>query len=369
MRIVLTGGGTGGHLFPLVAVARKLKEKMGSEADFLYIGSGAPLEREVMNKEGMPSKFIVSGKRRRYFSFQNFIDFFKVPIGFVQSLWILLVYMPDVVFSKGGSVSFPVTIAAWIYRIPILIHESDAVPGSTNQILEKFSDNVVIAYQHAQIYFEPSKTAIWGNPVRPDVMGGNPEEARKKYGLSSSKPVIFVTGGSQGAQVINHAVVKILPELLDRAQVIHQVGEKDFEDSIRLAGELGVKSGREGYLPFKFLDGEMMRDAYAVADLVISRAGANAIAEVAANGKVAILIPLENSANDHQRMNAYEIAKVGGALVLEETNLSKNIFLEKINKVLGDRDLQSSMREKIKAFYHPQAAENIANGIIELANE
>jgi len=138
MRILLTGGGTGGHVFPLVAVARKLKEKLGEECELLYVGSGAKIEKEEMEAENIPAKFILAGKMRRYFSVLNLVDIFKIPIGIIQSLWILLTYMPDVVFSKGGYVAIPVVLAAWIYRIPIIVHESDAVPGTANKILENF---------------------------------------------------------------------------------------------------------------------------------------------------------------------------------------------------------------------------------------
>jgi UDP-N-acetylglucosamine--N-acetylmuramyl-(pentapeptide) pyrophosphoryl-undecaprenol N-acetylglucosamine transferase len=369
MKVVLTGGGTGGHIFPLVAVARKLKEKLVLDVDFLYIGSGNKLEKDVMEKEGIKAKYIVSGKMRRYFSFQNAIDFFKVPIGFVQSLWILLRYMPDVIFSKGGYVAVPVILAGWLYRIPILIHESDAVPGYANQLLEKFSKRVVIAYPSAQAYFEKSKTALFGNPVRDDISQGDKEAGRKFFNFTESKQTILVMGGSQGSKIINKAIIKILPKLLMRFQVIHQTGEESYEEMVHLAAEFGIKAGHEGYYPIKFLDGDVLKNAYALADLVISRAGANTISEIAANKKACILIPLDNSANDHQRMNAYDIAKIGGAMVLEETNLGEHIFLEKIEKIFDDENLKNSMAENIKVFYHPQAAENIAAGLIEIADK
>lgn len=369
MRIVLTGGGSGGHITPLIAVGRKLREKLGLELELLYIGSGAKMERDFMGQEGIRSKYVLTGKVRRYFSFQNVIDFFRVPIGFVQALWMLLVFMPDAVFSKGGSISFPVVLAAWFYRIPILIHESDATPGTANQILGKLANNIVLAYPYAQNYFENSRIAIWGIPIREELIGGDPAEARKMFNFSESKPVILVLGGSQGAQIINESVIKILPKILNRAQVIHQTGETDYENSVRLAGEYGVKAGHEGYYPAASMDNSMMRNALALADLVVSRAGATSISEIAANRKASILVPLEKAANDHQRMNAYEIAKAGGAIVLEETNLGKNIFWEKIEGLLSDGEMRSAMAEKVQAFYHPNAAENISNGIIKLVNE
>ncbi|MDO8529466.1 MAG: UDP-N-acetylglucosamine--N-acetylmuramyl-(pentapeptide) pyrophosphoryl-undecaprenol N-acetylglucosamine transferase [bacterium] len=272
-------------------------------------------------------------------------------------------------FSKGGYVSVPVVIAAWVYRIPILIHESDAVPGTANKILGKFCNRVAVSYPSTLDYFEASKTAVLGIPVRNGINQGSREEAGKTFDFTESKPTVLVLGGSQGSGVINEAVIRILPELIKRAQVIHQTGENNFKEVVHLAGEQGIKAGREGYYAVGFLDFEMLKQAFAIADLVISRAGANFIAEIAANGKPSILIPLDNSAQDHQRMNAYEIAKFGGALVLEEANLGENIFMEKIEKILFNEELKKNMSEKIRAFYHPKAAENIAQGLIELGEK
>jgi len=366
MRIVLTGGGTGGHLFPLVAVIRKMKEKLGPEGEFLYIGSGATMEKEVMSKEGIPMKFVQSGKLRRYFSMQNFVDFFKIPIGFIQALWILLWYMPDVVFSKGGYVAVPTVLAAWVYRIPILIHESDAMPGMSNRFLANFASRIAVAYPTAEEYFPAEITALVGNPVRSNIADGDAKMLRMQFEFTESKKTILVLGGSQGSQVINNAIVRILPKLLEYVQIIHQTGEKNYEEIVRQAGEFGIKARHGGYYPIAFLDENMLRDAFALSDLVISRAGAMFITEIAANKKPAILIPLDGSANDHQRLNAYELAKVGGALVLEETNLGEHLLLENIQKLLDDDKLRASMAQSLSSFHHPAAAEIIANAVIEL---
>lgn len=367
MRIVLTGGGTGGHLFPLLSVAKKLKEKLGGKAEFLYIGSGVEIEREIIEKEGMRAKFIMAGKMRRYFSWRNFTDVLKAPVGFIQALWILLWFMPDVVFSKGGYVTLPVIIASWIYRIPVLIHDSDALPGAANQFLAKFSDRIAVSYPGAEKYFPPQKTTLTGNPVREDLLNGDAAAARKFFNFTESKPIVLVLGGSQGSQTINEAVIRILPKLLMRAQVIHQTGANNYDRVVHEAGEFGIKAGREGYYPIKFLEADLLRNAYAATDVVVSRSGANSIADAASNLKPAILIPLERAANNHQRMNAYEIAKVGGAVVLEETNLGEHMLLKKIEEILDNEDLRQNMVEKFKAFYHPQASEHLAEGLIELA--
>jgi UDP-N-acetylglucosamine--N-acetylmuramyl-(pentapeptide) pyrophosphoryl-undecaprenol N-acetylglucosamine transferase len=368
MKIVLTGGGTGGHLFPLIAVAKELEKELGQDVEFLYLGTGEKLEKLTMDAAGIKTKHILAGKKRRYFSFKNFIDVFKIPLGFIQSLWILLWYMPDVIFAKGGYAPVPVVIAGWFYRIPILIHESDAVPGMANKILSKFSDRVAVSYPGAERYFPQSKTALTGNPIRQEIKEGDANNLRKRFGFTESKPIIFVIGGSQGSKAINEAILRILIKLILRAQVVHQTGEKNYEEVVRQAGEAGIKAGREGYVPLRFLDIDLIKDAYAAADLVISRAGANTISEIAACGKAAILIPLSGAASNHQAMNANELARIGGALVLEEENLGENLLLQKIEKILDDEEFRRSMEEKIMAFYHPDAGEKIARGIIELAS-
>jgi len=367
MRVVLTGGGTGGHIFPLVAVAQSVKEK-DSQAEFLFLGPKGKLERNTMTEYKIKTKYVMSGKARRYFSFLNFVDIFKFPFGIAQALWHLLWFMPDVVFSKGGHAAVPVVIAAWIYQIPILTHESDSIPGMANRIIGKFSQRIAISYPRAKRYFVESKLLLTGNPVRKGINQGDRNVFFEKLGLTESKPVIFVSGGSQGAQGINEAIAKSLPELLKRVQIIHQTGENNYKTAIHQAREVGIKEGHEGYFPFPFFDFEDMRNVYAVADLVISRAGANSISEVAANNKAVILIPLSSAANNHQSMNAYALAEVGGAIVLEENNLGKHMLIQKVDKILHEENFATKLVENIGGFYHPDAADKIAEGLIEIAN-
>lgn len=367
MRILLTGGGTAGHITPLIAVADKLKAKLGPEAQFLYVGSGAQMEKEMMAEVGIPAKHVLSGKMRSYFSPKNFIDFLKVPLGFLQSLWILLMFMPDAVFSKGGYVAIPVVLAAWVYRIPVLIHDSDSAPGRANQFLAKFANRIAVAYPSAEDYFPREKTALVGNPIRFQLLDGNAEMMREELKFTRSKKTILVLGGSQGSKVINSAIVEILPKLLMKYQIIHQTGKDNFADVEKEAAFVGIKIGHEGYFATPFMNANQLRDAFALCDLIISRAGATFITEIAANAKPSILIPISGSANDHQRMNAYSLAKIGAALVLEETNLGEHILTEKIESILGSEALRNEMTEKVKTFYHPNAAEVIANSVIEIA--
>ncbi|MGW8184556.1 MAG: undecaprenyldiphospho-muramoylpentapeptide beta-N-acetylglucosaminyltransferase [Candidatus Moraniibacteriota bacterium] len=365
IRIVITGGGTGGHIFPLISVVEKIRE-IEIDTDFLYLGSGGELEQKVMLENSIPTKSIMSGKMRRYFSLANIIDVFKIPIGIIQSLWYLLWYMPDVIFSKGGYVSVPVAFAAWVYMIPILTHESDAMPGLANRIIGVLSERIAISYPHTAKYFDEKKVLLTGNPVRSDIDKGDKKVFLEKFGLTESRPVILVLGGSQGARNINVAIASILADLVKVAQVVHQTGEANYHETIKLARSSGIKEGRDGYHPMPFLDLNDMKNALSASDLVISRAGANSISEIAANSKPVILIPLSTAANNHQGMNAYFITEKGGAVVLEESNIGKNMLIGKIEKILNDKELRENLSKNIKEFYHADAPLKIAQGILDL---
>lgn len=365
MRIVLTGGGTGGHLVPLISVAKKIREK-AANVKFLFLGPKGEIEIQHMMQANIPMKKISVGKIRRYFSFLNFLDFFKVVMGFFQSLYHLVVFMPDVVFSKGGYASFPVVLAAWAYQIPVLIHESDSKPGLANSILAKFAKRVAVSYVDAERAFPSAKVILTGNPLREDIAQGNAQNIKQMLNMADFKKIIFVYGGSQGAKIINDKITNILPELLKKYFVIHQTGKNNFEEVKEKVGELGIKSEREGYFPIAYV-GDELKDILAAADLVISRAGANSISEIAANGKASILIPLENSAGDHQKINAYTLDRVGGCVVLEENNLGENLLLSRIDELMNNEELRKKLGENIRVFYHPDAAEKIAKGVVELA--
>jgi UDP-N-acetylglucosamine--N-acetylmuramyl-(pentapeptide) pyrophosphoryl-undecaprenol N-acetylglucosamine transferase len=367
MRIVLTGGGSGGHLTPLVAVAKKIREKV-PEVEFMFIGPDGKLEADIIGRENIPIRNIMTGKLRRYFSLKNIVDFFRIPLGIAKSLWLLLFFMPDAIFSKGGAASFPVVVAGWMYRIPILTHESDSNPGLANSMIGKFSNRVAVAYPEAEKYFPAAQVVLTGNPLSDKISGGDANRARKTFSLTESKKVIYVTGGSQGAKSINERILHVLPELLHKYQVIHQTGEYDFENVVRVAGELGFKAGREGYYPIAFIK-ENIEDVFAVADLVISRSSATTISEIAANKKPAILIPLETSASDHQRMNAYSLARIGGCVVMEENNMGEHMLMEKIDQIMNDELLRDKLAINIGTFYHPEAAEKIADGILGMIKE
>lgn len=366
-RVVLSGGVSGGHTYPLIAVARVLRKRYPQGIELLFLGGGGVFEQTAMEAEGIPMRRILYGKMRRYFSFLNYLDFFKLPLGILQALWYLLLFMPDVVFSKGGAASVPVVLAARFYRIPVLIHDSDSVAGRANAWLGKWVQKVAIAYPSAAQYFPSGKTALTGNPVREEILSGSKERARERFGLDPQKKTLVLFGGSQGAHGLNNALLRVLPLLLTRGvQIIHQTGSNHLKGVLALAAELGVPTESGSYHPIDFLSAEEIGDTLAVADIVVSRAGAGSIAEIAACRKALVLVPLPSAANDEQRKNAYDIAEIGGALVLEEANLGEHLFLENLENLLNNDDLRAEMGEKLHVFYHPDAAERIADGLIDL---
>ncbi len=366
-RIVLTGGLSGGHTFPLVAVSREIRTLTQGDVEFLFLGSRGLFEKEAMDQEGIRTKFIVTAKWRRYFSVMNFLDLFKFPLACLQALWYLLWFMPDAVFSKGGAASVPIAFAAWVYRIPILMHDSDAVAGRANRFVSRFARRIAIAYERTRQYFPSEKVMLTGNPVRKEILGADPVESRAYFQFDPERPLIMVMGGSLGARALNHHIIKALPELLERGvQVLHLVGESHMKEVRKLVFEKGINEENTNYRPVPFLGAADMGRAYAAADVVIARAGAGSITELAALKKASILVPLPTAANDEQRFNAYEVAKTGGAAVAEEANMSENLLVTLLSEILGDAERRQKMGEAIHAFYHPDAARVIAEGVVSM---
>lgn len=375
MRILFTGGGSGGHFFPIVAVARELKKihnqltrpigpNSETTLDMFFVGSNS-FSKNLLRKEGIKAKVILAGKLRRYFSLRNIVDLPKFFIGFFQALWIVYCIMPDVIFSKGGYDSVPVVLAGWIYRIPILIHESDAVPGLSNRLAAKFSKRIAVSFTLAESYFPPEKTVLTGNPIRFGdalVNKTNREDAKNLFGITEQKPVIFVFGGSQGSQKINEMVLDTLSQLLEKYEIIHQCGDKNYE---KIKGIFEEKLP-SGYHLFPFLNEKQMSSAYLLSDIIIARAGASSIFEIAAYGKPSILIPLSGSASDHQTKNAFAYAKAGATSVLEQANLIPNLFINEIDKILSRQEVSEKMSINAKNFFRSEAVRKIAQGLIDL---
>ncbi len=373
MKILLTGGGTGGHFYPAIAVANALnliadQEKI-AKMELIFMAE-SPYDQDALLQNGVRFKKTYSGKIRRYFSVLNVIDLFKIIPGIIKSILGMYFDFPDVVFSKGGHESFPVVFAARFLGIPVVIHESDAVPGKVNAWAGKFAKRVAIAFPGSSQYFSKKNVALTGNPVRKEFFVRKKEGAKEFFGFEDKIKTVFVTGGSQGAQIINDNLLDVLPELLKGYQIIHQCGKnnlKEVENRVSVLMESSVYKPR--YRIYDYLDVNGMRMAYGASDLIVSRAGAASIFEIAASGLPSIIVPLADSAQDHQRENAYAYAKSGAAEVIEQNNLTPHVLRSEIEGLLNNKDKLQKMSEEAKKFSKPDAAEKIAREIIRLAIE
>lgn len=372
MRIALTGGGTGGHLFPLIAIARELKnislERGIYDTEIVFFGPKTTDESLYLSlsEEGIKFEPIMSGKLRRYFSLQNPVDIIKLFIGLFQAQWKLFRFMPDVIFSKGGYGSLPIVIVGWMFGIPIIIHESDSIPGLVNKISGRFAKRIAIAFPSASKYFDGSKVAIVGNPTREDLRTGSQDEAKKIFNLKGDKPLILIMGGSQGAQAINDLMMTIIDDLLLRFEIILVCGEKNYKNLHNEAKARLNQQQWEYFHLYPFLKSEI-KHAFTSANLIISRAGSGSIFEIAYLGKPSIIIPLPNSAQDHQLENAYEYSRYGASIVIEQQNLTPHLFLDNITRIISDDQLSKQMSENALKFASPNAARKIAEEVFYFA--
>ncbi len=369
-RILLVGGGSGGHVFPLISVADSLKNlavKENKDVEIILLGEGRFFEEAAKNS-GFKYKKILAGKFRRYFSLENFLDPFKMIAGFFQSFWHLFWLMPDAVFAKGGYASFFPVLAAKIFFIPIYIHDSDSVPGAANRFMAKMAKKIFISFESAKKYFPAEKTELVGNPVRKSLLNGDRSKAVSFFGLSESLPTVVILGGSQGAKKINNIILASIIQLTQNFQVIHQTGDKNFEEVKKFTEQLekeleGPTAGqiKSRYKIYPFFNESELALAYALGDVFVSRASAGGIFEISALGKPLIVIPIKDSAQNHQYLNAIEITKYGATLI-EEENLIASIFINEIKEAYQKKE---ELVAKIKSFARLDAAEKIAATVLE----
>lgn len=372
MKIVFTGGGTGGHFYPIIAVAEEIREIVKDEnllePDLFFLAPDA-YDKRALFELGIEYKKISAGKLRRYFSLMNFFDLFKTGWGIIKSVFVVFNIFPDVIFSKGGYGSFPVVLASKIFKIPLIIHESDSVPGKVNAWAGKFAKKIAISYPEASNYFPKEKTALTGNPIRKELLKVSETGADEFLKLEKDTPVIFILGGSSGAEIINDVIVDSLPKLVEKYQIIHQTGEKLFDDVKNLADvELKNSKYKDRYKPFSYLNNIAMKMSAGVADLIISRAGST-IFQIAVWGVPSIIIPISNSNGDHQRKNAFTYASSGSAIVIEENNLSDNILILQIEEIMGNETKKNNMINATKSFAKVDSAKIIAKELIGIALE
>lgn len=353
-RIILTGGGTAGHVTPNIALIPKLKE-LGY--DIQYIGSYHGIEKELIEPFGIPYHGISSGKLRRYFSLQNFTDPFRVIKGLGEAGRLIRDLKPDVIFSKGGFVSVPVVLAGKKHKVPVIIHESDMTPGLANKIAIPSATKVCCNFPETLKQLPENKAVLTGSPIRQELLSGNRIAAMDLCGFSADKPVILVIGGSLGAVAVNNAVREALPELLESFQIVHLCGKGKTDESL-----LHIK----GYKQFEYVK-EELRDIFAMTDLVISRAGANAICELLALRKPNILIPLSaNASRGDQILNARSFERQGFSIVLEEEEVTKESLLEAVHKLYADR---STYMDTMRASGQQDSIQTILNLIQELTQQ
>jgi UDP-N-acetylglucosamine--N-acetylmuramyl-(pentapeptide) pyrophosphoryl-undecaprenol N-acetylglucosamine transferase len=355
--IVFTGGGTGGHVYPGIAVIERLREVW--DGDILWIGSKGGMEESLVEAWNIPYKGIPAGKLRRYFSPRNFFDAFRVLLGFFEALLIFLKRRPLLVFSKGGYVSFPPVFAAWLLRIPVAAHESDLDPGLATLLGAPFARRICVPYEESASRFPArcrKKLVVTGNPVRRAIFAGSAAEGRRILGFSGNKPILLALGGSQGAREINLLVRAVLDDLLPLWDIVHQMGGGEYE-----------ALSRPGYYAAPYFSAELPH-ILASAEAVVSRAGAGSLWEFLAAGKPALLIPLRGSATrGDQLRNAELFERLGAAHVLKDEPIKPGDFAAALGRLL-DPNERAKMTEAIRglAGTGENAAARCVNIILEL---
>ena len=325
-KIVLTGGGTAGHVTPNIALIPGLKER-GYEIK--YIGSYEGIEKRLIEEMGIDYQGISSGKLRRYLSAKNFTDPFRVLKGYREAKKIIKEYAPDVLFSKGGFVSVPVVLAAKKYKVPVIIHESDMTPGLANKLSISAATTVCHNFPETSEYLPKGKSLLTGSPIREELKKGDKLAGLNMCGFTANKPIIMVIGGSLGAVAVNEAVRGSLDTLLKRYQIVHLCGKGKTDSSL---------NDLQGYKQYEYIKTEL-KDLFAMSDIILSRAGANAICEIVALRKPSILIPLSARASrGDQLLNAASFKKQGLSEVIEEEDLTKELLADTINFVYDNRD-------------------------------
>ncbi len=364
MKILLTGGGTGGHFYPLIAIAERLKilarERKILKIELYYMSSDKYDEKSLRDND-IEFVYVPTGKLRLYPSIKNITDMFKVAAGAISAVVKVFFIYPDVVVSKGGYGAFPALFAAKVLNIPVIIHESDTYPGRVNLWSGKFAQNILTSFNDAASFFDPKKTTVVGLPIRNEIMHLPSSKAGAEYyKLDEHMPTIFVYAGSLGAEKINNLILETLPELLKQYQIIHQCGPNNYtevETRSKIILENHLYKGR--YLIKPFLDAVETRHAAAASSLIISRAGST-LFEIAAWHIPAIVIPITNSHGNHQRKNAINFAETGAAIVIEEVNALPHILTAKVDEILLHADTWQKMSSATKDITNLDAAMEIA---------
>ncbi len=374
MKIVITGGGTGGHFYPLLAVVDAIRAECAEQKILdpkIYYTGPSPYNAKELFDRDIKFVRIPAGKRRvnpkGIAVLNNFIDIFKMGFGVFIGILKIFTIFPDVVFAKGGYTSFPTLFAARFFGIPVIVHESDSVPGRVNVWAGKFAQKIAVSFKEAAEHFDIKKVAYTGQPVRSELLTPIKIGAYEYLKLDPNLKTISVLGGSQGAKKINDIIVSVLPELVKKYQIIHQTGKANFEIVKGMADiSLEGATNPDRYKPMDYLNMMSMRMLGGISDIIISRSGSG-IFEIAAWGVPSILIPITDSNGDHQRKNAFNYSRSGACAVVEEANLSPQILINEIEKILNNPDLHEKMSKNARDFSTPNAAKTIAHEVLNIA--
>src|SRR6478735_2414741 len=367
--MVIAGGGTGGHVLPAIAVHEELQQR-AVPVEFLWIGSYSGIEKGEAERAGIPFIAVQTGKLRRYIDVQTVTDAARLPIGFAQSFRAMRSFRPDIVFSTGGFVSVPTVVAAKRFA-PVVTHEQTATIGLANKINTRFSTCFAVSYDAtaSAIGDSQANVVVTGNPVRSILRTGDAAKGRARYGFRSDLPVIFITGGARGATPINDRIFSTLPQLLARAQIVHQTGPRsanqDYDRALAEQAKLPPEM-RNRYVPVEFV-GPEVADIYAMSRLIVARAGAGTVAELAYVGRPAILIPLPHAGGAEQDRNGAVLATAGAAVVIPETSATAGRLLQEITQLL-DRPAQlARMCENARTISRDNAASALADLLLKTA--
>lgn len=353
-RIIFTGGGTAGHVTPNIALIERLA---GQGWAIAYVGSRTGIERDIIGGMDLPYYAVSTGKLRRYFSWQNFVDPFLIVWGFLQCVAICLRFRPHVVFSKGGFVAVPLVAAAWLCRVPVIVHESDVTPGLANRLCFPFARKVCVTFQQTARYLPAGKVVVTGSPLRSALRAGDAAAGRRALGLSADKPVLLVFGGSLGATSINGAVSAVAEQLRARFDVVHVVGPGNVDPAM---------TGTPGYVQREYLNREF-GDVLAAASLVVSRAGANSLYELLATRTPHILVPLPLSASRGDQIdNARVFRQAGMSVVIAQEALTGETLLAAIEELMPRLD---AVRQTLATFDVKDSVGIIADMLEALAAE
>lgn len=376
MRIVLVGGGSGGHFYPLIAIAEGIevicRERTLLEPELYYLGP-APFDETALLEHDIRYLPSPAGKIRKYRSVLNIFGFFSTFVGIVKSIFQLYSLYPDVIFSTGGYAAFPTLYAARILKIPVVIYDADAIPGRVTLWSSTFAKWIGTAHPEAASHFSEKvrhKIARVGHPIRVEVEAPSKEGGYEFLKLDSSVPAIFIMGGSQGAQSINNAVLDALPDLLTRYNIIHQAGTANLQEVGGIASVVLKDSPNlHRYRSFGLLNTLAIKMAAGISSIIVSRAGSGTIFEIASWGIPAILVPIPEDISHDQTENAFSYARSGAAIVIEQRNLTPHVLAAEIDRLMANTTLRGTMSEAAKAYSRPQAAHKIANILLETALE